>query len=284
MHWTRTVAAVGVATVLAGCATTEPASVLGTGPRMIELYRGTAVEPSPAERGAAGAAPSVETRGAPQAPEGTVPEGPKAAVVQATCRWGWFRWRCEAPAATPPAACACVDAPGYARTAANEIELLFPRLPNPDVYIYVPAHLATELRIPVPGYTTAVPLYDRVEYALPGEGGAAHGPSQAPPGASAEETRADACPEEARPGASPGEVRSDASLEEAPSCASPDAGWSDGRPEQARLVASSEEAPRGANPEETQPDASPGDARPEANPEDAPHGTNAEVAPAEEAP
>ena len=197
MRWTRTVAAVGVATVLAGCATTEPASVLGTGPRMIELYRGTAVEPSPAERGAPEA---------PQAPEGTVPEGPKAAVVQATCRWGWFRWRCEAPAATPPAACACADAPGYARTAANELELLFPRLPNPDVYIYVPAHLATELRIPVPGYTTAVPLYDRVEYARPGETEAAHGPSQAPPGASAEETRTDASPGDARPSASPEEA------------------------------------------------------------------------------
>ena len=202
MRWTRTVAGAFLAAALAGCASTEPASVLGTGPRMIDLYRGTAVEPSPAERGAPEA---------PQAPEGTVPEGtvpeaPKGAVVQATCRWGWFRWRCEAPAATPPAACACADAPGYARTAANELELLFPRLPNPDLYIYVPAHLATELRIPVPGYTTAVPLYDRVEYALPGETEAAHGPSQAPPGASAEETRPDASPGDARPSASPEEA------------------------------------------------------------------------------
>ena len=107
--------------------------------------------------------------------------------MEATCRWGWFRWPCEAPAAAPPAACACGDAPAYARTAANELELLFPRLPNPDVYIYVPPHLATELRIPVPGYTTAVPLYDRVEYALPGESDAARAPSEAPPGAGAEE-------------------------------------------------------------------------------------------------
>ena len=30
-------------------------------------------------------------------------------------------------------------------------------------------HLATGERVPVPGYTTAVPLYERVEYALPGE-------------------------------------------------------------------------------------------------------------------
>ncbi len=211
MRSTRTMAAAFLAAALAGCASTEPAAVLAGGPRMIDLYRGTAAEPSPAERGAAGTAArqaesSPEARGAPQAPEGTVPEAPEGAVVEATCRWGWFRWPCEAPAPPPPAACACADAPGYARTAANELELLFPRLPNPDVYIYVPAHLATELRIPVPGYTTAVPLYDRVEYALPGETEAAHGPSQAPPGASAEEARADASPGDARPSASPEEA------------------------------------------------------------------------------
>ena len=245
MRWTRTTAGAFLAAALAGCATTEPASVLGTGPRMIELYRGTAVEPSPVERGAAGAAArqaeSVpEARGAPEAPE-----APKGAVVEATCRWGWFRWRCEAPAATPPAACAYADAPGYTRTAANELELLFPRLPNPDLYIYVPAHLATELRIPVPGYTTAVPLYDRVEYALPGEGGAApresdaaHGPSAAPPGAS---------PEEGHPGVSPEEAGPDASPEEA---------GSGTRAEKGQLGASPEEVPPGVSPEEAGRDAS----------------------------
>ena len=113
--------------------------------------------------------------------------------MEATCRWWGLRWPCEAPAPPPAPACACGDAPGYTRTAANELELLFPRLPNPDVFIYVPAHLATELRVSVPGYTTAVPLYDRVEYALPGEGTAARSLSEPPPGAS---------PEAAGPGAS----------------------------------------------------------------------------------
>ena len=215
----------GVAAVLAGCASTEPAAVLAGGPRMIELYRGTAAEPAPEASGA---------QEALQAPE--------AAVVEATCRWGWFRRPCEAPAATPPAACACGDAPAYTRSAANEMELLFPRLPNPDVYIYVPAHLATELRIPVPGYTTAVPLYERVEYALPGEGGAARRLSEAPPGASpeeeapraiAEEARSDACAEEARPGTNPGGVRPEASLEEAPLGACPEEGRSNASPEEA---------------------------------------------------
>ena len=127
---------------------------------------------------------------------------------------GVFRWRCEAPA-PPPAACACGDAPGYARTAANELELLFPRLPNPDVFIYVPAHLATELRIPVPGYTTAVPLYDRVEYALPGETQAARRLGEALPGDGPAEARRGASPQDTQRRARPGKAGSGASPEEA---------------------------------------------------------------------
>ena len=267
VRWTRTIAAVGVAAALAGCATTEPAAVLAGGPRMIELYRGTAAEPSP------------EARGAPealQAPEGTVPEAPEAAVVEATCRWGWFRWPCEAPAPPPAAAaCACGDAPAYTRTAANELDLLFPRLPNPDVYIYVPPHLATELRIPVPGYTTAVPLYYRVEYALPGEGGAARGPSEARPGASPEEAPSGASPEEAPPGANPEDTRRGVSPEKAGSGA---------RAEEGQLGASPEEARPGASPEEVRAGVSPEEARPDANPEEAPPGARAEEAQLEASP
>ena len=272
MRWTRTIAAVGVAATLAGCATTEPAAVLAGGPRMIEIYRGTAAEPWPAERGAAGAAarqaePSPEAPGGPEAPEGTVPEAPEAAVVEATCRWGWFRWPCEAPA--PPPACACGDAPAYTRTAANELELLFPRLPNPDVFIYVPAHLATELRIPVPGYTTAVPLYDRVEYALPGEGGAARSSSEAPPDGSPEEAPPGTSPEEGRPGANSEDTRRGASSEDAGSGASP---------QEARSGVSPVEIRSGANPEvwlgvspvEVPPGVSPKEAGPDASPEAAP--------------
>ena len=237
MRSTSTIAAVGMAAALAGCATTEPAAVLAGGPRMIEIYRGTVVEPAP------------EASGAPQAPEGTVPEAAKGAVVEATCRWGWFRWPCEAPA-PPPAACTCGDAPSYARTAANELELLFPRLPNPDVFIYVPAHLATELRIPVPGYTTAVPLYDRVEYALPGEGSAATSesdaarlPSEAPSGASPEEAQPDSSPEEVRRDANPEGAGPDADSEEEQPGASPEEGGSGASPEEARPDTSMEEGP-----------------------------------------
>ena len=58
---------------------------------------------------------------------------------------------------------------GYTRDAFNEIEVLFPRLPNPTLVMYVFPHLAGETRAPVPGYATAFPMYEQVEYALPGE-------------------------------------------------------------------------------------------------------------------
>ena len=58
---------------------------------------------------------------------------------------------------------------GYTREAFNEIDVLFPRLPNPTLVMYVFPHLAGEAHAPVPGYTTAFPMYEQVEYALPGE-------------------------------------------------------------------------------------------------------------------
>ncbi|WP_313054321.1 TIGR03751 family conjugal transfer lipoprotein [Pseudomonas lopnurensis] len=57
----------------------------------------------------------------------------------------------------------------YTRTAANEIYRQFHRLPNPDLVLYVFPHLAGTEGVPVPGYSTVFPLYQRVQYALPGE-------------------------------------------------------------------------------------------------------------------
>jgi conjugative transfer region lipoprotein (TIGR03751 family) len=57
----------------------------------------------------------------------------------------------------------------YTRDAQSEIENLFPRLRNPDIVIYVYPHLATAARAPIPGYSTVIPLYNQVEYRLPGE-------------------------------------------------------------------------------------------------------------------
>jgi conjugative transfer region lipoprotein (TIGR03751 family) len=57
----------------------------------------------------------------------------------------------------------------YTRSAANEIRQLFPRLPNPDLVMYVFPHLAGSEPVPVPGYSTVFPFYQRVQYAMPGE-------------------------------------------------------------------------------------------------------------------
>lgn len=62
-----------------------------------------------------------------------------------------------------------LDYAPYTREQRTEIHNLFPRLRNPDLVIYVYPHLATRTRAPIPGYSTVIPLYDRVEYRLPGE-------------------------------------------------------------------------------------------------------------------
>ena len=145
VRWTRTWPAVVAVAALAGCAAQRPETALREGPRMLDLYRGTA-----------GAAEAAAAAGAAAASDG------------AMCRWWLFAWPCPLPE-PGKAESPSEDAAPWARTAANELAFLFPRLPNPDVYLYVFPHLATESRVPVPGYTTAVPLYKRVEYALPGE-------------------------------------------------------------------------------------------------------------------
>jgi conjugative transfer region lipoprotein (TIGR03751 family) len=60
------------------------------------------------------------------------------------------------------------DLAGYTRDSANEIQQLFPRLPNPELVLYVFPHLTPKGR-PVPGYTTSFLMYEKDEYALPGE-------------------------------------------------------------------------------------------------------------------
>lgn len=57
----------------------------------------------------------------------------------------------------------------YTRDAQNEIQQLFPRLPNPDMVIYIYPHMAGNEPAPVPGYSSVFSFYSRVQYALPGE-------------------------------------------------------------------------------------------------------------------
>lgn len=62
-----------------------------------------------------------------------------------------------------------VDQSTFTRTAQNEIYSQFKRLPNPDLVMYVFPHLAGSDPAPIPGYSTVFPLYQRVQYAMPGE-------------------------------------------------------------------------------------------------------------------
>lgn len=61
----------------------------------------------------------------------------------------------------------------------------FARLPNPDLEMYVYPHLAKG-KYPVPGYTTVFPMFESVQYALPGEVAPPfrHAPTLDVPGAS----------------------------------------------------------------------------------------------------
>jgi len=54
------------------------------------------------------------------------------------------------------------------RTDSSPLQQRFQRLPNPDLVMHVFPHLARG-RYPVPGYVTVFPMYDTVEYAMPGE-------------------------------------------------------------------------------------------------------------------
>jgi conjugative transfer region lipoprotein (TIGR03751 family) len=61
------------------------------------------------------------------------------------------------------------DLAGYVREAAHELESRFATLPNPIMVMYVFPHLSRPHGTPVPGYATSFPMYEKLEYALPGE-------------------------------------------------------------------------------------------------------------------
>ena len=59
------------------------------------------------------------------------------------------------------------DLRAYTRDANNELEVLFPLLPNPKIVLFVFPHIAEG--VPVPGYATGFSLYEKDHYALPME-------------------------------------------------------------------------------------------------------------------
>ena len=67
-----------------------------------------------------------------------------------------------------PIARGTADLHDFTQQAANEIEQVFPLLPNPQMVMFVFPHLSAE-GAPVPGYSTAFPMYAVDQYAMPGE-------------------------------------------------------------------------------------------------------------------
>ncbi|MCK0513228.1 TIGR03751 family conjugal transfer lipoprotein [Aromatoleum buckelii] len=63
-----------------------------------------------------------------------------------------------------------------------QLERRFARLPNPDLIMVVFPHLSRG-KYPAPGYVTAFPMYERIEYLLPGEADAMR-PARTPTSAS----------------------------------------------------------------------------------------------------
>ncbi len=61
-----------------------------------------------------------------------------------------------------------VDLAPYTRTQNNELDNLFPLLPNPQLVMYVDPHLSKNGH-PIPGYSVPFKMYEKDEYAMPGE-------------------------------------------------------------------------------------------------------------------
>lgn len=61
------------------------------------------------------------------------------------------------------------DSSESAQAIKNQVNQTFPTLKNPFLVMYVFPHLNTVDGTPVPGYWTTFSLYDKIEFALPGE-------------------------------------------------------------------------------------------------------------------
>jgi conjugative transfer region lipoprotein (TIGR03751 family) len=153
VNWINTIGILGVTVALTGCATQD--TILPPAERtMAEIYREAMNE-----------VPAVAPFNPQALCAGLELKGPLAACEKKLAKkfQAAYRRIDNNPVQQP------LDYLAYTRTARSELDNLFPRLANPDLVIYVYPHLATRTRAPIPGYTTVVPLYERVEYRLPGE-------------------------------------------------------------------------------------------------------------------
>ena len=135
--WIEAAAALLTVLVLGGCATSKEQLLSRGDSTMLDIWQ---LETSGSSRGGHSARQLLDARQSLRRP-----------LIEADIQ------------ATP------VSNVAYTRTASTEIRRQFQRLPNPDLVMYVFPHLAGTDPVPVPGYSTVFPLYQRVQYAMPGE-------------------------------------------------------------------------------------------------------------------
>lgn len=140
--------------LLGGCATTKEDLLPQDGPTMLEVYEGHL---SRAGKGAPKRTGIKETVCRDEEDCESTPVEPSDAI------------RVKHEVAARTADRQYYELVGYTREVNNEIQQLFPTLPNPTLVMYVFPHLAGTEQLPVPGYATSFSMYSRTEYALPGE-------------------------------------------------------------------------------------------------------------------
>ena len=60
-----------------------------------------------------------------------------------------------------------VELAGYTRERVSETQQLFPTIANPVIVMYVYPHMVGDM--PIPGYSTGIRMYDKDQFAMPGE-------------------------------------------------------------------------------------------------------------------
>jgi conjugative transfer region lipoprotein (TIGR03751 family) len=62
-----------------------------------------------------------------------------------------------------------VDLSEYVRSEKNQLQSRFKLIPNPTMYMFVAPHLASDSSVPIPGYVTEFKMWEKDNYAMPGE-------------------------------------------------------------------------------------------------------------------
>ncbi len=140
---------------LAGCATTKEDLLPQEGPSMLDIYEGHLDRVGQGE-----IAPRTAQRAACRTKGDDGDESPESQSTPGCM---------EHEKSTQLANRQYGELVDYTREANHEIDVLFPKLPNPTLVMFVFPHLAGQEQMPVPGYATSFSMYEKTEFALPGE-------------------------------------------------------------------------------------------------------------------